>query len=275
MKLIISSLFSLLLLQLQAQTPTIIQFGFDKSTLTDISKEKIKDFIKDNQSIELVRIEIHGHCDSSGPSNYNDILSVRRVEAVLHFLLSEGIADTNIVIKKGHGENMPLNNNSTKAKRGLNRRVELILSNKNNSAEKTLSVDQILSGTKMNSGDKIILKNINFISNTHVFLEESKPALMQLLKIMKTHPKMVIRTEGHICCTPLEETDLIDEKTGIKNLSIARAKAVQQFLIKNGIRTKRISFSGFGPSRPIYPYPENSEEERQANRRVELIIISL
>jgi len=276
MKLIISSLFSLLLLQLQAQTPAIIQFGFDKSTLTDISKEKIKNFVKDNQSIEFLRIEINGHCDSSGPSNYNDILSVRRVEAVHHFLLSEGISDNNIVIKKGHGENQPLNDNATIEQRSLNRRVELFVSNNDNLSGTTLTVDQVLSGTIINSGDKIILKNINFIGGYHTFINESLPALDDLLKVMKSHPKMVIRVEGHICCgTPSDEVDGMDFGTEIQNLSVARAQAVQDFLIKNGIKSSRISFKGFGHTRPIYPFPEKSEEEEQSNRRVEIIIISM
>jgi outer membrane protein OmpA-like peptidoglycan-associated protein len=82
MKLTISSFFSLLILQLQAQTTTIFQFSFDKSILTTTSKEQLRNFVKENQTIALVRIEIHRHCDSSGPSNYNDLLFVRRVEAV-------------------------------------------------------------------------------------------------------------------------------------------------------------------------------------------------
>lgn len=38
---------------------------------------------------------------------------------------------------------------------------------------------------------------------------------------------------------------------------------------------KRLSYKGFGGSKPIYMIPELSEEERQANRRVEIQIVSL
>lgn len=38
---------------------------------------------------------------------------------------------------------------------------------------------------------------------------------------------------------------------------------------------KRLSYKGFGGSKPIYIIPELSEEEGQANRKVEIQIVSL
>jgi outer membrane protein OmpA-like peptidoglycan-associated protein len=273
MKLLFSFVLSLLLHQLQAQTPTIIQFGFDKFTLTDSSKEQLRNFVKENQTVAFAKIELYGHCDSSGLSTYNDRLSVRRVEAVHQFLVSEGIADSTIVLKKGYGENKPLNDNTTKEQRSLNRRVELIVATTRLGT--TLTVDQILSGAKVNSGDKIRLKNINFIGGYHYFVNESLPALSELLKVMKSHSTMVIRVEGHICCGTSDELDGIDLGTEIKNLSVARAKAVQEYLINNGIEAGRISSAGFGHTKPLYPYPEKTAEEELANRRVEIVIISM
>jgi outer membrane protein OmpA-like peptidoglycan-associated protein len=273
MKLLFSLFLSLLLLQVQAQTPTIIQFGLDKSTLTTSSKEQLINFVKENQTMASAKIELYGHCDSSGPSTYNDRLSLRRVEVVHQFLLSEGIADSAIIEKKGYGENKPLNDNATKEQRSLNRRVELIVVA--TGLGTTLTVDQILSGAKFNSGDKITLKNINFIGGYHYFVNESLPALSELLKVMKSHPTMVIRVEGHICCGPLEEADGIDLGTEIKNLSIARANAVQEYLVNNGIESRRISSAGFGHTKPLYPYPEKTRDEELANRRVEIVITAL
>ena len=273
MKLTISSFFSLLMLQLQAQTPTIFQFSFDKSILTTTSKEQLRNFVKENQTVTSAKIELYGHCDSSGPSTYNDRLSVRRVETVHQFLLSEGIADSTIIVKKGYGENKPLNDNATKEQRSLNRRVEMIVAA--TGLGTTLTVDQILSGAKVNSGDKITLKNINFIGGYHYFVNESLPALTELLKVMRSHPKMVIRVEGHICCGTSDEGDGIDLGTEIKNLSVARAKAVQEYLINNGIEANRISSAGFGHTKPLFPYPEKKAEEELANRRVEIVIISM
>ena len=273
MKLLFSFLLSLLLLQVQAQIPTIIQFDFDKSTLTDSSKEQLSNFVKENQTMASAKIELHGYCDSSGTATYNDRLSLRRVEVVHQFLLSEGIADSAIIVKKGYGENKPLNDNATKEQRSLNRRVELIVAA--TGLGTTLTVDQILSGAKISTGDKITLKTINFIGGYHYFIDESLPALRELLKVMRSHPTMVIRVEGHICCGPLDEADGIDLGTEIKNLSVARAKAVQEYLVNNGIEASRISSAGFGHTKPLHPYPEKTAEEEQANRRVEIVIISM
>jgi outer membrane protein OmpA-like peptidoglycan-associated protein len=86
---------------------------------------------------------------------------------------------------------------------------------------------------------------------------------------------MVIRVEGHICCGSADEADGVDMGTELKNLSVARAMAVKEFLVNNGIEANRISHAGFGHSRPLYPYPEKTSEEELANRRVEVVIISM
>jgi len=140
MKLFFSFLLSLLLFQLQAQKNTTILFDSDRFILTADSKEQLTNFVKDIKSISSVKIELYGHCDSAGSSMYNDLLSVRRVEAVYQFLLSEGIVNAKITAKKGYGENRPLNGNATKEQRSLNRRVELVLTNDTKDLVPTLVV---------------------------------------------------------------------------------------------------------------------------------------
>jgi uncharacterized protein (TIGR02145 family) len=127
MKLLFSFFLSILLLQLQAQTHTTILFESDRFTLTADSKEQLINFVKDTRIIASVKIELYGHCDSAGSATHNELLSIRRVESVNEFLLSEGIAEASITIKKGYGESKPLNDNATKEQRSLNRRVELVV----------------------------------------------------------------------------------------------------------------------------------------------------
>ena len=277
MKVLFSFFLSLLLLKLNAQSTKniVIQFDFDKSILADSSKEQLKNLVKEVKNTASANVQLSGHCDSSGSSAYNDRLSMKRVETVHQFLLLEGIMDSIIHSKKGYGESKPLNNNTTKEQRSLNRRVEIIVSMNSNSSEKILTVEQVLSGAKINTGDKISLKNINFIGGYHYFVNESLPTLNELLTVMKKNPKMVIRVEGHICCGSADEADGVDMGTELKNLSVARAMAVKEFLVNNGIEANRISHAGFGHSRPLYPYPEKTSEEELANRRVEVVIISM
>jgi outer membrane protein OmpA-like peptidoglycan-associated protein len=130
-----------------------------------------------------------------------------------------------------------------------------------------------LADSATKAGTNIILHNINFVGGMHQFLPESGPILIELLEAMQANPKLIIRVEGHICCQP-DKGDGLDAETGINNLSEARAKAVMDYLLANGIESKRISYKGFGHSAPIYPFPEQSEEERIQNRRVEIKIIS-
>ena len=104
-------------------------------------------------------------------------------------------------------------------------------------------------------------------------MPESKPMLDELLAVMKEYPKLVIEIQGHICCLP-DIADGFDLETGFRNLSEARARTIADWLIHMGIDTNRVSYNGFGHSKPIYPYPEKTEEERIQNRRVEIKIIS-
>ena len=46
------------------------------------------------------------------------------------------------------------------------------------------------------------------------------------------------------------------------------------YIIKNGINRNRMSFKGFGTSKPIHPIPEKSAQEEEDNRRVEIMILS-
>jgi flagellar motor protein MotB len=53
-------------------------------------------------------------------------------------------------------------------------------------------------------------------------------------------------------------------------LSVQRASAVYDILIKDGIEPSRLDFKGFSNSLPIVS-PEYTEEERQQNRRVDVV----
>jgi len=56
-----------------------------------------------------------------------------------------------------------------------------------------------------------------------------------------------------------------------QRLSEARAKSVYEYLISQGISADRLSYIGYGESRPIDT--NDTEEGRQNNRRVELEIL--
>src|SRR5882672_7825685 len=71
-------------------------------------------------------IEVAGHTDNVGKTDYNQALSERRANAVAQYLISKGIKQERI-ITIGGGENHPVASNDTEAGRAQNRRVELTL----------------------------------------------------------------------------------------------------------------------------------------------------
>jgi flagellar motor protein MotB len=61
-------------------------------------------------------------------------------------------------------------------------------------------------------------------------------------------------------------------ETGRYDLSTARAKAVYDYLVENGIEAKRMRYKGLAGQFPIV-MPELSEADRTTNRRVEILIL--
>lgn len=117
---------------------------------------------------------------------------------------------------------------------------------------------------RLKPGDLIALSDLNFSGGTTTLLPTSEPVLQDLLKIMQDNPKLKIQIQGHICCVP-------DEGHEISN---ARARVVMRYLKKNGIDKDRVSHKDFGGTCPLYPIPEEIDEERTANRRVEIEIVA-
>ena len=114
------------------------------------------------------------------------------------------------------------------------------------------------------AGEKLKIDNLNFIINTFAVAPESRGKLYELLLVLQNNPKLKIEIQGHLCCMPTDRVDL----------STKRAKSIYNFLINNEIYPGRLSYKGFGSSQPIYSIPEKNEQERSANRRVEILIVS-
>ncbi len=71
-------------------------------------------------------IEVAGHTDSDGSTEYNQSLSERRAGAVASYLRSQGVINDRI-ITVGMGELRPVSDNTSAAGKQANRRVELTL----------------------------------------------------------------------------------------------------------------------------------------------------
>jgi flagellar motor protein MotB len=97
------------------------------------------------------------------------------------------------------------------------------------------------------------------------------PVLEKLLSTMQANPNLKVEIQGHVCCMDGED-DGFDYDSNDQHLSVNRARAVYDYLVEHGIEKKRLSYKGFGHSRPKIKV-ENTPEEEQVNRRVEIFVI--
>jgi len=102
-----------------------IFFETDRYTLLPASfkaLDKTVRLLKENPQLHLL---IEGHTDSTGLPEANLVLSQRRANAVLNYLIQQGI-DEKRLSAKGYGSARPIEDNNTPQGRSRNRRVELI-----------------------------------------------------------------------------------------------------------------------------------------------------
>lgn len=109
---------------------------------------------------------------------------------------------------------------------------------------------------------RVATQGIYFATDSDRLRPESTPTLEEIGAMLKQHPGLRLRIEGH--------TDAEGEAAYNKALSERRAASVKAHLVKqSGIDAARLEAAGFGESRPA---ADNATPEgRQANRRVELV----
>ncbi|MFZ4543329.1 MAG: OmpA family protein [Saprospiraceae bacterium] len=118
--------------------------------------------------------------------------------------------------------------------------------------------------TPIVDGGKIALQNLYFKQSEPEILSESFDELNEIAQILTDHKDISIMIEGY--------TDNAGKADELMQLSEKRAEAVKSFLAQKKINPARISIKAFGGTRPVYENPKN-EDERRANRRVEIRII--
>lgn len=74
-----------------------------------------------------LKVQVEGYTDNVGSAQFNQKLSDQRANAVMQFLISQGVTAGSITAK-GYGEADPVASNSTAAGRAKNRRVQLVVS---------------------------------------------------------------------------------------------------------------------------------------------------
>lgn len=250
MKTIIRIFLVLSFVQLSAQEKLDVFFDFNKANPNSNSIEILNEWIKNNPSAEVYKME--GYCDTVDSKSYNLKLADRRIHSIENILKLNKIKVLKTIERILFGEDFDFSLNQDE-----NRKVAFFYQIPN----PTNSFSEAVKNAKV--GELLKLQGLNFYNMSDVILPDSRPILDELLQIMNDNPTLKIDIQGHICCNPSEVDDI----------SLKRAKTVYNFLLSNGISADRITYKGFASSRPLYPLPEKNEDERVANRRVEILII--
>jgi OOP family OmpA-OmpF porin len=104
-----------------------VHFEFDKSDLTDYSKEMLDDAANVINQVSdkypALKVDVSGHTDSTGTDGYNQGLSERRANAVKQYLLRKGV-EPGRLNTYAYGESKPVATNDTEEGRAQNRRAE-------------------------------------------------------------------------------------------------------------------------------------------------------
>lgn len=108
-------------------------------------------------------------------------------------------------------------------------------------------------------GTSFVARNILFDTDKATIKSESYPVLYSILAAIKKHPSMKIEVQGY--------TDNTGAALHNQKLSEARAKAIADFLIDNGVPAENVSWKGFGDTKPV------SETDNALNRRVEFLFL--
>jgi outer membrane protein OmpA-like peptidoglycan-associated protein len=244
-----------------AQQPDTLYLYFkvSKSELEVQELNKLNRYLE-GSSKNIKEIIVSAYADSTGSVANNQILSAKRLEEVKAFLIDAKEALKNHVKSNAMGETSKFGADLQK-----NRCVELVFVH-----EEKQGINNLADYVK---GDKIVLENILFENNSHVFLPSSLPALQSLLATLKANVTIKIMVLGHVCCGGNNpDYDMIEPGELNMKISETRAKAVCDYLLENGIESDRIKYKGLSFKYPRV-FPEKTEEDRAKNRRVEIEIL--
>ena len=98
-------------------------FKTEKWSITTESFHELDKLVALLEDVPNLEIEISGHTDNTGSKVFNELLSQRRADAVVKYLVDKGI-ERNRLKAKGYGSSKPVQSNDSSSGRALNRRTE-------------------------------------------------------------------------------------------------------------------------------------------------------
>ncbi|WP_338732307.1 OmpA family protein [Mangrovimonas cancribranchiae] len=245
-------------------------FETDKYEVNETEYSRLLGFLFDIEGLDIEKVSIYGFTDDRGSDDYNLVLSQQRADAI-KTIFSNNEFDENVITNvDGKGKILlkVVKEEDIHKIRGLNRKVEIIVQPYNpprklKAPKEKLTTEEKLKGD-LKAGDKIKLENILFKTGYSILLPESEKTLEEIAKILIERESVYFTIQGHVCCTKYSR-DAIDRKTRKRNLSVARAKYIYDYLAKRGVNKRRMKYVGMRRKFPLGGEPK-------FDRRVEILV---
>lgn len=109
--------------------PGNITFDSNDATIKPTFQPVLNSIAKVVKEYNKTLIQVNGYTDSTGSAALNNSLSLMRANSISNYLKIQGV-DAGRIVANGYGSSNPIASNSTAAGREQNRRVEMILINK-------------------------------------------------------------------------------------------------------------------------------------------------
>lgn len=285
-----------------AKDTVSVYFQLDHPELDAIAIKTIDSLLYRDILHNQQKLLIIGYADYIGTNEYNDTLSINRATNVRQYLTSMGLPDSNVQTCTGKGEiprtiELPEGYQSDRRvdivtiydPRKPNKKTAITKNKKKPKTNTSTPTTEIpaassIDAIKFNSdvqvnidelkvGQLLVLDRIFFYTGRHIIRTESITELDKLYQLLNDNPSLVINIEGHVCCVH-PSVDALDIDTLEIALSVNRAKAIYYYLLRKGIDKERLSYKGFGKTRPLRKH-EMTQEDQDLNKRVEIRILEL
>jgi outer membrane protein OmpA-like peptidoglycan-associated protein len=258
----------------KAKTSIALNNIFFESNSADLRPESVVELEKLHQI--LVKnpnwlVELGGHTDSIGNSDYNIELSKARALAVVDYEVAKGI-DHKKMIAVGYGETMPVADNGTPEGRQQNRRTVLtikeILSGISNYEGTAVAHHPHMTVSDMvenpNDKEKKLKSSVYFLYNNGKDITPHGLKLLdRIATLLKENPKYKLKL--------LPSVELIGNEYNNKTLYDLRAKTATDYLVGKGLETDRIITKEFKPTK--LPKEKDFEKRTIKNRRIEFLLV--
>lgn len=103
-----------------------VYFDYDRANVRKSEIAKVRKVADLMQKFTNIEIQLEGHADERGSTDYNFVLGQRRAESVKELLVSYGVGANRLPVRS-FGEEFPAVNAQTEEAYAKNRRVEFVI----------------------------------------------------------------------------------------------------------------------------------------------------